>query len=1107
MLRLILGRASSGKTTYVRKILAEKAAAGESAVLIVPEQFSFESEKAIIEMFGAKKASEISIMSFSSLSKKILNEYYPDRKPFVTDAVKTVIMSIALEALSEHLEIFKGCSKNNNSVAEILHITDELIQCDVSFDAMNKAAQESGNSILIKKANEIELISTLYSSLLTEKFSDDRYMINVAAEIIAEKQLFRNKTVIFDEFSGFTAQQNLILSEILRQADDVYVTQCADGIKDYSEGTGSFSYAIDNVNKIISLAKKNNVPVAEPEILKSSYKHGSEAISYLEKGFYEPCPDVFEDDAPEITVAAARNLYEECEFAAMSAKKLVREKGLRYRDIVIVSRNNEYNRYLPFALKKYDIPVFEDTRRNLGEEIIVIYALCAMSLAAEGFTTDCVFRYLKTYIGPFDEEEISLLENYALMWQTDYNGWLREWTGHPDGLGNEFDDDATERLAKLNELRRKTVMPILKLKEKIADTDGFGCTKALYEFLIETKADKNLLKFAMQFENETAYECERSWDEFMTVLSLLAETIGDRIISPKRYLELFRIMIASSDIGDIPGGLDEITVGDAERIRVSAKKALFIVGANEGVFPAMGKESFVLTDNERRLFKNQGVEIGTDSIDSMRKERLRVYTTVSIPSEYLYILYSAGSITGEEKSPSEIVHMARRIVPGLKEVEASSLDSVCKIESGKSAFESAALHFYENSSFSESVKKYVSETDEFSGMFKGIERAGNKDEIQFENTDIAKSLFGQKMYISPSRVEEYYKCPFKYFCRYGVGAYPAGKATFDPRQNGLLIHFVLENLVTEYGGEKLFTMNSRERRVAVSEITDRYIEKYVGAKDGIDKRMLYSLERSKDTICEIIERLAPNFSECKFVIRDVELKIGSEEDVKPYEIEAPGGGKVVLHGVVDRIDTMTTDEGKVYLRVLDYKSGGKDFKLGDVLSGLNIQMLVYLMCLFENGKDKYGDFIPAGILYISAKAGKNSLGRDADDEDVLAARTQQSKMKGIVLGEEDVIFNMEGNGTGAMIDAKYDEKKGITGSVYKLHEFKLLHKAVDDIVREMAESLHEGKIDALPIFGGAYKNTCDYCDYKFVCCHEAGDRCREVFEGDAWEALEAKYSE
>ncbi len=1101
MLRLILGRAKTGKTTYVRRILAENAAGG-NVVLIVPEQFSFESEKAVIEMMGAKKASDISVLSFSSLSKKILGEFAPDRKPSVTDAAKNVMMSLTLEALSEHLDIFGSCSRNKASVSEILHITDEMIQCDVSYDAMNRAATESGNRILIKKAQEMELIASLYSSMLTEKFSDDRYMINAAAEIIGEKNLFAGKTVIFDEFSGFTAQQNLILAHILKQADDVYITMCADSVRDTSEGTGAFSYSVENVGRIISLAKKNNVAVAEPVILKRENNLGSEALAYLEQGLYEPAPEIYEGSAPEITVAAARNLYEECEYVAMQAKKLVRENALRYRDIVIVSRSDEYNRYLPFALKKYDIPVFEDTRRRLGEELVVVYALCALTLASQGFTTDTMLRMLKTYISPVSEDDISLLENYVMMWQIDYSGWLRDWTGHPDGLGVEFDDEATETLAHLNEIRKKAVIPVCRLKEKLSDADGFEATQAVYEFLIETGADKNLLSFAKSLENETAYECERSWDEFMTVLSLLAETVGKRKVPPVRYLELFRIMVDSSDIGDIPGGLDEITVGDAERIRVSGKKVLFAVGANDGVFPAAGTQSFVFTDNERKLFKIQGVELGTGNIDAMRKERLRVYSTLTIPDEKLFISYSAGSITGEEKSPSEIVYMVQKIVPSCTFTDISLIPAEEKTESGKSAFENAALHYNDNTAFSESVKKYVM-SSEFGDMLASIGNSSQKNEISFADKETAEKLFGKNMYISPSRVEEYYKCPFKYFCRYGLKAVSAEKVSFDPRQNGLLIHYVLEKLVSKYGGEELFRMSAEDRRNAVSEITDEYIEKYVGEKDSIDKRLLYSLERSKDVICEILQRLAPDFNECSFVIRDVELVVGNDAQIKPYEIELPDGGKVMLHGVVDRVDTMTDDEGKTYLRVLDYKSGGKDFRLGDVVSGLNIQMLVYLMCLFENGKDKYGEFIPAGILYISAKSGKNSLGRYADDDEILAARTAQSKMKGIVLGEEDVVFSMEGKGSGSMIDAKYDNKKGvITGSIYNLEEFRTLHKAVDRIVRDMASSLHEGKVHALPIYGSAYKNTCTYCDFRSVCCHEETDGYREVFEGDPWSALE-----
>ena len=1105
MLKLILGRSSSGKSTYARNIIAEKAEKGEEIILIVPEQFSFESERIIIEMLGAKKAAEVSILSFTSLSKKILDEYMPDRKPPVTNAAKDVLMSLTLEALSEKLSVFGKCAKSRVTVSEILHITDELIQYDVSPSQLINAAEKSGNRILIQKAKEIELISSLYSAMLSERFSDDRYMINAATEIIREKKLFEGKTVVFDEFAGFTAQQMLLLDVLFTQAENVYITMCADSVKDLSMGTGALSYPTENIRKLIGLAKLRNVSVAEPVILSNDGRYDSPAIATLEEGIYEPNPEIYTNDAPEITVATAKNIFDECDFAAMTAKKLVREKGYRYRDIVIVSRGNDYARHLPFALKKYDIPVFEDTRHSLETEIIVIYTLAALTIAAEGFSTDTMLRYLKTYLTGIDEDDIMILENYVLMWHIDYGAWLNDWTGHPDGMGNEFDSDATERLAHINEIRRRAAMPLISLKKNMTDADAFSCTKAVFEFLRNTKADENLLEFALGLDNDNAYSCERSWDELMNVLSLFAETVGERNITPVRYLELFSIMVASSDMGDIPSGLDEITIGNADRIRVADKKVLFIVGANDGVFPANGTSSYILTDNERRLLKIQDVELGTDATDTARKERFRVYTTMSIPREMLFVSYTTGSIKGEAGAPSEIVSMLLKIVPRCTKTDISLLAPADTIESGKSAFETAAEHFTDNDVFSESLKEFISSDEEYSDRLASVKRAVTKETITINDKSTAEKLFGREMYISPSRVEEYYKCPFKYFCRYGLKATTMNKVAFDPRQTGLMVHFVLEKLFAAYGSKGLVALTPRERKIAVDKETENYISSHIGEKTNLSQRVLYSLYRCSNTIVDILERLVNEFSMSEFETRDVELRIGNDGEVPAYKIEIPDGGSVNLMGVVDRIDTMTsTDSGNTYLRVIDYKSGGKDFNLNDIMSGLNIQMLVYLMCLFENGKERYGDFIPAGVLYVPAKNAKNELGRNACDEDIQALRTKHGVMKGIVLCEEEVIRGMDKDGKGSLIEAGIKADGTITGKVFSIEQFTLLHKKVDELIASMASSLLDGNVEAYPVTEGAYKNTCTYCDYRSVCCREDTDESKPLFSGDIWEALEGE---
>lgn len=1103
MLRLILGRASTGKTSYIRNLIAEKLESGEDIVLIVPEQFSFESEKAMIRLLGAKKLSAMKIMSFSSLAKNILQQYAADRKPPVTNAAKAVIMSMALEAVSDKLEIFSNCLKNKNTVSDLLSMTDELIQCSVTGETLSDAAVQSGNSILIKKSNEISLISQMYEALLTERFSDDRYIINAAAEIIAEKNLFEGKTVFFDEFTGFTAQENEMISLMLTQADDVYVTCCAENVRDSSGGTGAFSYAVENAGKLINLANRLNIKVAQPVVLKNDFVYRNEALSFIEKGIYEPDPEIYSETTSDIIIAAAKNIYDECDYVAMSAKKIVRETGIRYRDIVVVSRAPEYSKYLPFAFKKYGIPVFEDTRRSLENEIIVIFALCALTLAAEGFTSEMIFRYLKTYISSISDDEISLVENYVYIWQIDKTGWLNDWTFHPDGFGNEFDEKSTERLQRLNDIRKRVILPILKLREELSENQGKDCTKAVYNFLKNVQADKNLLKFALKLNSTTAYECERSWDEFMNMLSLLSDTLDSRSITPKRYLELFRIMVSSSDIGSLPGGLDMITVGDADRIRVSDKKVLFVVGANEGVFPATANQSFVLTENERRILKNQGVELSDDGIDRMRKERLRVYSTLSIPKDKLFISYSLGSFKGEAMAPSEIVNMVLNIVPNCKKIDIALLDPAETVESTRSAFESATLHFNENSIYSESVKKYISSTV-FAQMLDSAEKNSKKIPAKIENKENASALFGKEMHISSSRVEEFHKCPFKYFCRYGLKAEPYEQANFNSRLNGMIVHWVLERLFIRFGSQGLRDMSKEDRRKAVDEETQVYVNDRMGGEQSLTGRLRYSVERCKISICEILERLAAEFADSKFETKDVELKIEYDGQIAPYTVELPDGGKAILGGIVDRVDTMTSADGeKTYLRIIDYKTGGKDFKLSDILSGVNMQMLLYLACISENGADRYGNIVPAGILYVPAKKSSNKLGRDASDEEIEKERRSQGKMKGIVLADEEVIRGMEESGGGFIIEAKIDKNGNIKGKTFDRNGFELIRKTINKVICDMGTNLHEGNIGADPIMYAQNKTVCDYCEYKAVCGHEATDHFKLIFDGDPWEAMEA----
>ena len=75
-----------------------------------------------------------------------------------------------------------------------------------------------------------------------------------------------------------------------------------------------------------------------------------------------------------------------------------------------------------------------------------------------------------------------------------------------------------------------------------------------------------------------------------------------------------------------------------------------------------------------------------------------------------------------------------------------------------------------------------------------------------------------------------------------------------------------------------------------------------------------------------------------------------------------GGGRI------DRLDVLKEDK-KVYVKIIDYKSGNTSFDLVGVYYGLQLQLVVYMDAAMEAEKNKHPDcqIEPAGIFYYNIK--------------------------------------------------------------------------------------------------------------------------------------------
>lgn len=1089
MLNIITGRTGSGKTRYIRSLVAEIAQnSSDKAVIIVPEQFSFETERGMLELLGNEKINNVEILSFSRIAERLLSLYGKLAKKTADDGTRAVLMSLAVETLEAQISAFNRYRKSPVLIGNLLDFYREMKKCCITSDELAELSAKVKKQSFAKKLNELSLIFECYDALITQNFQDDCTYLDMLYDLLDEVSYFKGKTVFVDAFSGFSAQEYKILERILNQADETYVTFCCDTAKNNNRYE-LFYNAQTEIKKLKATANRASVKIAPEKVLYAKPEFKAEPLNVLEENIFTSNGVKYPENADCITIMPRRSKTDECDAVASEIKRLVREENYRYRDIAVIERSEGvYKNELVSSFRKYGIDCFEDNRQPILTQPLMVFVLALFDILVDGLQTETVLRFLKTGLFGFTVEEVALIEDYALVWRISPSQWKNEWTGNPRGFGVEFTDDDKKILEDINKLREKIVAPILALKKRITDTDGETISREIFTFLRTWGVDENLKNFTAVLENngetDLALEQGRIWRILAEIIDSLYSATGKSAMSVARYKELFEILVSTKDLGQIPNGIDEVILGSADRIRAAAPKAVFIVGANTGVFPMESSGGVLLSDTERCELIENGAELVSNLEYNSVSERFIAYHALTLATEKLYISYSAIDASSMSLTPSEIVSEIQTIFPNSRVYNDCATD---KIESRKSAYTAFAEEKDTSSVLGATLYEYFKNNGSTSELAM-LEKI-NKKEFALESEELATRLFGKSMYISASKTEKFYKCPFGYFCEYGIKAKPRREAEMDPAQTGTLVHYALERFLRENPKDEFTKFNVDTVREKTNEIIDDYVLERLGGYSSATASFIRTINLIKENTVRIVLHLVDEFSHSRFVPVDFELSINNDGDIAPYLIDLENGGTVKIIGSVDRVDAYKTNDN-TFIRVIDYKTGGKDFKLGEVFGGLNMQMLIYLFAIWQNGAERYENVLPAGILYFQAKSPRISssmLSRDADALAVKAKMNSNLKMSGMVLKNIDVIDAMEKDGANVFIPAKLDKSGNAAGNVISIKKLEALREKVNSNIRNMAESLQMGKINALPT-----KNGCDYCKYRDVCKREEDDEIREI---------------
>ncbi len=1076
MLYRVFGRNGSGKTSYIFEKLAQCIQHQKHAFLIVPEQSAVKTEKLVVEKLGNISNNYIEVINFKRLCNRVFRETGGLSLRHIDSGAKKLLMAKTLSEIAPFLKEYASSCENNEFVKKALSAVNELTVCSVSDKAISDACALLSNlpehSKLKAKLDDIFLISKAYKTLLENDIGDTSDIYEKLLASLEESAFFEGKTVFFDGFYGFTAQEKKIISQIAVDADNVYVSLLYNNKSD----DDIFARCLDASLFLEKTAKEKNLQITDIFLEKNMRHKESSALFEYERQFCsENLSKKFDRKTPlsGIEVYKCQSSYEQALCAASLVHRLIRN-GAKYSDICIsASSLAPYERIISAVFKKSGIPIGTDKAHVLSES-----ALCELILSAleAAFTRkrDAILRYIKTGLSGLTDKEADTFEMYVRTWNI--TGTLMrsedDWLMNPEGFVESAPDSAV--LETVNTARRKIKSCLDGFEYAIGNSTTLeGCAKAVWNLLCDISKEDG----SDSFDDK---EGGIYLDLLCKCLDSLVEFGGKMPMTPSVFTRIFRLCCEDYDTGSIPESADCVSFSSAELVRNENVPYVIVLGVNDGEFPSGKDSGGLFSDSEKQILSQNGLALFENAQMHVYDELFLAYSLITNASKGAFLLWSYEGEDGNVLYPSIIAESAKRITHCKENVFKMS-DIKDNFAGNEFLFET--LYTLENSCKKNTLTEYFSQKPEYKSRLNMLTKEQNESSTLEEST--TDFLYKNTINTSYSRLEKFRLCPFSYFCRYTLNLKKEPRAQIGAAEAGNIMHKILEEFVPLAAESKkrgqLITQD--EAKDIILSLMEEYFDTFsAGNAQNATKRFRYLYKKLSKQLLAIGANIIREMSKSLFEMCDFELSIAPGADVKPVPLDIDGRTLYII-GKVDRVDKYEKD-GKTYIRIIDYKTGSKEFKLDEIKDGLNLQMLLYLYSICKNGKEKYGEnLVPAGVIYemVTSPDKNEKLGYDSDK--AKASEKTKAKTSGMLIDDTDILLAMDPSGDGSLIPVKL--KDGIADEkqpVMPFEEFTALLEDTANTASMLAKQMCSGEKGAQPYKKGTV-DACRFCDMKDICTY------------------------
>ncbi len=1096
MLSIWIGRAGSGKSAKVLEAIGRERDA-RPQLLLVPEHTSHEAELDLCRACGSTACRSAEVLSFQRLATRVLSETGGLADVTLDNGGKLLTMRRCLQELHTQLKVFGRPSQRSTFLRQLTDLADELYAYQIAPETLYAHVADMEGAAG-DKLRDVALIFAAYDARLRHADTDERSRMQKLCDSLPHSHYLDGKDLYVDGFSFFNRQEESVLATALRRCHSVTVTLLG------GRSEQQFQNAAAQKERLMRMAQEAGMECR----LHYLTRQDDTPLGRLERHFFgggEP----WEEPTGAVTLYQAATAYTEVEYAAAQIRQLAME-GYRYRDIAVASRSMAlYGPLLESVLRRDGIPAYISRRSDILEKPVITLLLSAVDAVTGGFTYEDMFRYLKTGMTDVTAAECDMLENYVIRWEIRGGMWLRDvpWTLNPDGYGVDMTEDRAARLAEINRIRQKVRTPLLALSEGLqAQGPARGKARVLYEFAaasgvpeaLRDKADSLLAAGQVQ----PAEEYAQLWQIFCDVLDQFVGILGDTELEGEEFARLLRLVLTQYSVGTIPATLDQVKVSEITRNDRHRVRVLFLLGANDHLLPQIDKDGGVLDSDDRQALRQRDISLSDATFDALDNEMQNIYACIAQPTEQLRISWSVTDVTGAELRPSFVVERVMKLFP---RVSVQREDGAYRLTVPATALCAAG----EN----EALRRYFAQSPSCAAALAAMERARHMERGRL-SPEAVQSLYGHTIAMSASRIDRVRSCHFGYFMEYGLRARERKRAGFEAPEVGTFLHYLLENVnreVKERGGYGQVNDDVLRRMVQV--YVDRYAAECIDDYPNRPARFRYLFSRLRETAATIVLGIAEEMRQSDFVPISFELSFGGRSGDLPAISVRQDGATLSVSGKVDRVDGWLHD-GKLYLRVVDYKTGKKSFDLTDIRYGLGIQMLLYLFTLEREGRSYFGyPVVPCGVLYQPARDVILRQDRSISDEKLKTALQSALRRTGLVLSEPQVLQAMEHSALEAPCYLPVGVKKDgtLSGDLATMAQLGQLGRYVDQLLRQITGEIARGNIDADPYVRTPQDNACTYCAFASACYFdEKCDRRRQMIKtdkADFWALMDAQYGE